>query len=211
MNIKAVLFDVDGTLLDTNEYIYQAFEHSLDLHYEPMSREILQKVMGKPLEECYRILTEQEDVTELANAHHVFQVENPHLSMPFPNTLKILKQLKKDNYSIAAVTTRARNTAEDTLDESGILPFLDYFVAIDDVANPKPHAEPVMKAVNYFGIDPAEAMMVGDSDVDVMAGKNAGVLTVGVSYGFHGESIVEADPDFVIDDISEIVEILKKE
>ena len=84
MNLKAVLFDVDGTLLDTHEYIYQAFEHSLNKHHKLLTRKEIKKIMGKPLEECYKILTELDDVTELADSHREFQTVNYHLSKPFP-------------------------------------------------------------------------------------------------------------------------------
>ncbi|MDP4011278.1 MAG: HAD-IA family hydrolase [Candidatus Roizmanbacteria bacterium] len=206
--MKAILFDVDGTLLDTTEYIYKAFEYSLKKHHKPLKREYIGTIMGKPLEECYRILTSIDDVSKLAQSHNDFQKQNPHLSVLFPNTLKVLRSLKKSNYHIAAVTTRKKNTAIETLQQSGLLPYLDFVVTIDDVVHPKPHPESIQRALDYFGVSPKEAIMVGDSPVDVMAGKNAGTKTIGVTYGFHGDRIVESDPDHVIDDIGEIIDLI---
>ncbi len=199
--IKAVLFDVDGTLLDTSEYIYQSFEYSLQKHYKPLKRDQIGTIMGKPLEECYQILTTKVDVSDLAQSHNDFQKKNPHLSFPFPNTLKVLRTLKDKNYHIAAVTTRRKNTVIETLRLAKILPFLDYIVTVDDVANPKPHPESILKALDFFGVEPEQAIMVGDSPADVLAGKNAGTQTIGVTYGFHGQKIRDENPDFVIDHI----------
>jgi len=206
--INTVLFDVDGTLLDTTEYIYQAFEHSLQKHHKPLTREHIGTIMGKPLEECYQILTTKNDVSHLAQSHNDFQKENPHLSFPFIHTLTVLHTLKEKKYNIAAVTTRRKNTAIDTLKKANILPFLDYVVTIDDVDNPKPHPEPILKALDFLGVLPTEAIMVGDSPADVQAGKNAGTKTIGVTYGFHGEKIRDENPDFVIDDISNLMACL---
>lgn len=209
MKPKAILFDVDGTILDTHEYIYQAFEHSLGMHHKPLTREEIQIIMGKPLEECYRILTELEDISELAESHKLFQANNAFLAKPFPNTIKTLEKIKKNGMLIGAVTTRAKESATESLDVNEVMPYINHFVAFEDVVNPKPDPEGIHQVLNYFGIDPSDAIMVGDSDVDVFAGKNAGVSTVGVTYGFHGENIVEADPDFVIDDIQEVLAVIE--
>jgi pyrophosphatase PpaX len=85
---------------------------------------------------------------------------------------------------------------------------MDYVVAFEDVVNVKPHPEPVYKALKFLGVGPENTVMAGDSDADILAGKNAGTSTVGVTYGFHGMRIVESGPDFLIDSINEIVPIV---
>jgi len=206
--ITTVLFDVDGTLLDTTEYIYQAFEHSLQKHHQPLTRDHIGSIMGKPLDESYQILTQNESVEHYAQAHHEYQNEHPHLSFAFPNATNTLQKLKDRKYHIAAVTTRRRNTVLETLEIARILPFLEHIVAYDDVENPKPHPEPILKALDFLGVSPQNAIMVGDSPVDILAGKNAGTKTVGVTYGFHGPQIAELGPDYVIDDIGDILAYL---
>lgn len=211
MKPKAILFDIDGTILNTHEYIYQAFQHSLSKHDKSLAREELQFIMGKPLEECYRILTSLENVTDLMQTHKQFQLDNPHLAVPFDNTISTLETIHGHGIQIAAVTNRARKSVLETLERSALMPYFDQVVAVEDVVNPKPEPEGIQKILTYFEVDPAHAMMVGDSDVDVIAGKNAGVKTVGVTYGFHREKIKEVEPDFVIEDIKEIISILDKQ
>ncbi len=208
MKLKAIFFDVDGTLLDTNEYIYQAFEHALQKHHSPQSRDVLQKVMGKPLDLCYQILTEHDDVEDLMEAHRQFQLENSQLSKPFPHTLSTLESIHASGFQIAAITTRARHSAQQTLEAADIFHYFNFFVGFEDVENPKPHPEPLIKALSYFAIDPKEAIMVGDSDVDVMAGKSAGTRTVGVTYGFNKDHIHLTSPDYLIHDIKDLLEII---
>ena len=207
--IKAVPLDVDGTLLDTHEYIYQAFEFALNKHHNKISRFQLQQVMGKPLEECYKILTKLDDISHLAKAHYDFQKQNPSLSVPFSNAVDVLMKLRHENYHIAAITTRAKNTAYETLEQSDMLKYLDFVVTIDDVVHPKPHPEPLQKALKYLGVPPHKAVMVGDSPADIEAGKNAGTKTIGVTYGFHGEKIRSSMPDMVVDNIKEVLQYLK--
>ena len=207
---KAILFDVDGTLLNTHEYIYQSFEYALAKLHKSLPRETIKTIMGKPLIECYQILTGLSDVSHLTVAHSEYQKKNAALVSPFPNTISTLESLKEKGLLIAAITTRARVSVEDTLEYTEIMHYLNYVVTIEDVVKPKPSPEGIHKALTYFEMKPEEAIMVGDSDVDVFAGKNAGVKTIGVTYGFNGEKMAETNPDNVIDDIKEVINLLHK-
>ncbi len=209
MKIKAILFDVDGTLIDTSEYIYQAYEHSLGRHnHDLLSREEMSLLMGKSLEDTYREITGLDVVNPFMEAHREYQFENAGLAAAFPNSLQTLEALRTKGISIGAVTTRARDTAIETLEEAELFPLIDFFVGFEDVTTPKPDPEGIKKALDFFNVHPDDAIMIGDSPVDVAAGKNAKTHTIGVTYGFHGERIVETEPDYVVDDISEILEIV---
>lgn len=210
--VKAVLFDVDGTLLDTKEFVFQAFEHTFKAHGLPKkSREEISRVIGKPLEECYQELGPSLNPDNLCETHRLFQEENLQLSSPFPNARKTLISLKKGGFKIAAVTNRSRRTSKKTLKIADLFNYIDVVVSAEDVKNHKPNPEPLLKALAYLEMDPKEAVLVGDTRVDIAAGRNAGLRgTIGVTYSFSGRKIIENNPDFVVDDIAQVAPIIEQ-
>ena len=207
--IDAALFDVDGTLLNTAEFVYQAFVYTFQTHgLTWRSTAEIAAVMGKSLEECYRPFSASEEISELCETHRSFQAENLHLSVPFPNTQDTLKRLKGAGVKIAAVTTRSKRTSIKTLELAGITGYFDAIISGEDAEHPKPHPEPLFKALQQLEVRPEKAVMIGDTEADILAGKNAEVKTIGVSYGFHGFHIAGSKPDFIIDDIADIIPII---
>jgi len=207
--IDAALFDVDGTLLNTAEFVYQAFVYTFQAHgLTWRSIDEIAAVMGKPLEECYRPFSASKDISELCETHRSFQAENLHLSVPFPNTQETLKRLKDAGVKIAAVTTRSKRTSIITLEMGGIMGYFDVIISGEDVEQPKPHPEPLFKALQQLEVRPEKAVMIGDTEADILAGKKAKVMTIGVSYGFHGSHIAGSKPDFIVGDIADIIPIL---
>jgi pyrophosphatase PpaX len=208
-NIKAVLFDIDGTLLDTTEYIYQAFENTFRFYRLPVpSREELSSQIGKSLQQCYEHFITNISFDDLRETHRSFQADNLHLSKPYANTIRTLEELKRRGFNIAAVTARGGSMLFKTLELAGIDKFFDVIVTADDVKKMKPDPEAFLKALEILGIDKKNAVIVGDTDSDILAGKSANIYTIGVTYGFHGERINDSNPDFVVNDISEITSII---
>lgn len=205
----AVLFDVDGTLLDTAEYIFQAYKYTIRFHLSRnVIREDVARVVGLPLRECYQLLTDLEKVDQLMQCHHEFQCRNLHLATAYPNTLLTLKTLAKNGIDIAAVTNRYSDQLVETLKIGGVDKFFKVIVTPTDVKKPKPDPEPVLKALEILKIKPESAIFIGDSPADIKAGKAAGVTTIAALYGFHGEKLLESKPNFVVKDIKEIIPII---
>lgn len=207
--IKAVLFDIDGTLLDTTEFIYQAFEHTIKKFGLPStSRETLSKLIGKPLDDCYAAIISSNETTHLVEEHRLYQEKNLHLSVAFADTLATLQYLKEHQIKIVAISTRSKRTSIATLELAKLLSLFDLVISKEDVTKQKPNPEGIIKALKFLTLKPQNALMVGDTDVDVNAGKNAGVQTIGAIYGFHKEKVTESNPDYVIHSIKEILPIL---
>jgi pyrophosphatase PpaX len=208
-HITTLLFDVDGTLLDTEELIFQSLENTLRKQNQTVSkREAMRPLIGKPLSEVYQILTGKTDVDIFCQTHHQFQIQNLHLSKPFPNTYDTLKKLKEKSYKIAAVTTRKRKTTSLTLENANIASFIDFAVFADDVTHHKPHPEPFLKALSALNAIPDETVMIGDSEADILGGKGLDITTVGAAYGIQKEKVALSKPDFLIKDIAELLQIL---
>lgn len=207
---KAVLFDVDGTLIDSWDFIFGAVKHALQKHGHDISEEVLVSAMGgRPLLDYYKFLLPKADWEEIAKSHSDYQQDKFDLGKPFPGVAKILKKLKSQGLLIAAISNRTRISLKTTLDRAEFSRFFDIVVSADDVKNPKPHPEHVQAALAFLKVEPDHSFMVGDTDHDILAGKNAGVKTIGVTYGFFGKSIKDHNPDFVVDDLEEILTILK--
>jgi pyrophosphatase PpaX len=206
---KAILFDLDGTLLDTFDFIFSAFEHSLSLHSAPIPpRPEIAIKMGGPLEDCYRELAPGFDHASLTEHHRRFQQANLELVALFPHSLETLQYLQSQGYKIGAVTTRSIRTSLSSLDATGIRSFFDIVLSVEDVTNPKPDPEPILKAAEALGILPSESVMVGDTTADILCGKNAGSYTIAALYGFGGDSLLDLKPDAAIRDIKELQQLL---
>jgi len=204
--IKAIIFDVDGTLLDTKEFIFQSFEHVLqtfDLSH--LSRRDIDMVMGLPLEECYKALAPNVNVALLRKAHNAFQEDNIQLVELFANTVQTLAALRGKGFKMAVVSTR-KQTVLRSLDHAGIAHLLDCIITGDDVKNFKPHPEGIHQALKKLKIPATQAIMVGDTEVDIQAGKNAGTYTAAALYGFGSRESLEINqPDHLLSDISDLL------
>jgi pyrophosphatase PpaX len=207
--IRAILFDIDGTLLDTFDFIYGAFDYALHLHgIEPLPRDRISELMGGPLEEVYATMAPGFDTASLAEAHRVFQSEHLALASLFPHTLEVLEELKRRGLKLAAITTRSLRTSVRSLEMTGIAKYFDIIISAEDVSLHKPHPEPLLKALDGIGVKPEDAVMVGDTHADIMAGKNAGTRTVAALYGFGGKRLLDLKPDYAIDELGELLTIV---
>ncbi|MBI3256052.1 MAG: HAD-IA family hydrolase [Candidatus Andersenbacteria bacterium] len=207
--IKAIQFDIDGTLLDTKNFIYQSFLHTFEVYgLTHLTAKDLGPVMGKPLEECLAILAPEIDTTEMAQAYRDWQATQMSLIIPFTNTLFTLQELRKRGIKLAAVSTRKRTT-NDSLKQTGVFELLDTVVTGDDVKEFKPDPEGLFVALERLEVEPAHAMMVGDTGVDVEAGRNANMATAGATYGFFTREKMEAlKPNYLLHDVSDILELV---
>ncbi len=208
--VTTLLFDIDGTVLNTDEFIVQATEHALKtVGYSVPDRSVINKTIGIPFPEYYVILSGSNDqVDALIEAHRNFQYANYHLVKLFPNSLATLRTLKEQGYKMAAVTSRSNKTSIQTLVDAGIFDLFDKIISFEDVNARKPDPAPLLKALEHFQELPENAVMIGDSDLDVQAGKNAGTKTIRAVYGFHSENLHNPEPDFIIKDIGELLEML---
>jgi pyrophosphatase PpaX len=207
--IRAVLFDIDGTLLDTFDFIYGAYEYTFDIHgIPPHSHDEISHRMGGPLPEVYAAMAPGCDALALTETHRQFQEQNLHLAKLFPDTLNVLETLTQRGFKLAAITTRSIRTSVLSLEQNGIAGYFDVVISEEDVLRHKPDPEPIFKALRILNIEPADAIMVGDTSADIMAGKNAGTKTVAALYGFGGERLRKLEPDYAIVELKELLTLV---
>ncbi len=207
--IKAILFDIDGTLLDTSEFILQAFEHSLKQGgITGVTRTHIAQEMGPPLFEMYQLLAPGKNPEEFVRAHRDFQSKKLHLSTPFSEAQEVLQKIHEKGVKIAAVTSRSNENSVKTLELADIKEYFEIIISFEDVKKHKPDPEGILMALQYMNIRPVDAIMVGDTHVDIEAGKNAGTTTVGITHGIRGDEVKTSSPDYVITSLPELLTIL---
>ncbi|MEV5028942.1 pyrophosphatase PpaX [Paenibacillus sp. LPE1-1-1.1] len=205
--IKTMLFDLDGTILDTNELIIRSFIESLQgVAPEGFGREHIIPSMGEPLTDQMKRFSGLEDVTDLVAAYREVNLRlHDNYVKSFDYVNEVIARLHEQGIQIGIVTTKMRLTTERGLKYVGLFDYVDAIVTIDDVVNPKPHAEPVSKAIGLLGADPATTMMVGDSVVDIESAIAAGAIAVGVAWSLKGEQrLMEAGAHHVIHDMRDL-------
>jgi len=210
MKTAAVLFDLDGTILDTNELIIRSFLHALSGVMPPeFGREHIIPHMGNPLKDQMRHFTGRDNVDDLVEAYREYNLrEHDALVTAFPHVPEVLERLKAAGIKIGVVTTKFRMTAMRGMKLTGIDGFMDAVVAFDDVTHPKPHPEPVLKALEQLAAPPERALMVGDSPADMKSALAAGAVPVGVAWSLKGERVLlDAGARHIIRDMRDLYEL----
>ncbi len=206
-----VLFDLDGTLIDTNELIIQSFFHALADVRSDLTREEIIPQMGKTLNEQLRILSGRTDVDNLLKAYREYNVAHHNQMVRlFPNVHECLQQLREQGVKLGVVTTKMRASTERSLRFFHLLELFDCIVTVEDVEHPKPHPEPVLQALQLLGADANQSVMVGDSAFDLLAAQAAGVKALGVAWSLKGaDHLQQFQPVTIIDDMLQIPALLR--
>ncbi|EOU1755500.1 pyrophosphatase PpaX [Clostridium perfringens] len=210
--IKAVLFDLDGTLINTNDLILKSFKHTFKtmLDLEPTEEEITMNY-GRPLQEIFKSYDENR-IEEMINCYRKINLElHDDECKEFADVDLMLQTLKNKGIKIGVVTSKKSDMAERGAKLMGIFKYFDTFITPEVTIKHKPEGEPVLKACENLGVSPSEALVVGDSPYDILAGKNAGAKTCGVKYtALPIEKLQESKPDFYVDKPLEILELVEK-
>jgi phosphoglycolate phosphatase len=128
----------------------------------------------------------------------------------YPGVREGLDYLKAKGYKLGCVTNKAAQFTLPLLKDLGIHDDFEIIISGDTLPKKKPDPMPLLHGAKYFGIDPAEAMMIGDSKSDVKAARAAGFQIICMSYGYnHGEDIRNYDPDAVVDSMAEVKDLLE--
>ena len=212
MPLKLIMFDLDGTLVDTVQDITDSLNYALkpsgtksltigdtmEMVGEGISR-LIEKALPAEKRHLKNTVVKRflgyysEHLTEKSRGY-------PHVE----ETLKNLTDFKK-----AVISNKREDLSKRLIEELGLAVYFDLIIGSDTAGERKPSAIPVLYIISKLGVSPEESIIVGDSNFDVEAGKKAGVKTVAVTYGYrHRELLTGAD--YIIDDIRELVPLLRK-
>ncbi|GBF34834.1 HAD-superfamily hydrolase [Desulfocucumis palustris] len=210
MALKTLLFDLDGTLMDSIPLITITFRRVFDYYGIPWEKGEVLSTIGLPLREvAERYLPGR--AGEFMEKYTLFQKEKQmdYIKL-FPGALEALETVKASGYSTGVVTSKRRMPALTGLEATGLNKYMDVVVTVDDVSKPKPNPEPVLRALELLNKKPENAVYVGDSWYDIKAGKGAGVITMGVTWGMASrERLMGEGPEYIVDSFVELMNTLK--
>lgn len=210
--IKGILFDLDNTLIESVESIWRCADHVLKAEGLPgIDRETALKAMSLKLD----LFTTAEPNLSASQKERLFEEyircypDFTQHARIMPGAREVLEEAKSRKLRLALVTTENRESASGLLKTFGLLDFFEAIVGFEDTKHHKPSAQPILKAVSLIKLRPCEVLVVGDTELDVIAGKGAGATTVVVLTGVTPiERIRQEGPDFIIRGLWELPRIM---
>jgi pyrophosphatase PpaX len=210
--IQTVLFDLDGTLIDSIRLILDSYHHTLATHgIPPRTDEDWLRGVGTPL--YVQFAEWRDDFGKLEAMVATYREYNlaRHDSMVtvYPGVLAAVGSIRAAGCRTGLVTSKNRQGALRGLTLVRLEAMMDVLVCADEVTNPKPHPEPVEKAVALLGADPGTTVYVGDSIHDMVSGRAAGVRTAAALWGPFGREHLElATPDYWLETPADLLTLL---
>jgi pyrophosphatase PpaX len=212
--LTTVLFDLDGTLIDSIRLIIDSYHHTLEVHGIPprTDQEWLDGI-GTPLRVQFAEWAHDEERMEALIAtyrdYNIFHHDSRVTA--YPGVVEMVRAVRAAGCRTGLVTSKNRVGAYRGLRRIGLEEAMDVVIGADDVVNPKPHREPVDRALTLLGADPAGAVYVGDSVHDMHAGRNAGVRTAAVLWGPFGRAaLAPAGPDYWLERPEELITLIAR-
>ena len=211
-DIGTVLFDLDGTLIDSIELILASYRHTMLAHgYGEVSDEEWMRGVGTPLRvQLARWARSPEEMDALVATYRDYNLSNhDRMITIYPGVRELVSGIRGRGIRTGVVTSKNREGTTRGLALVGLEADIEVLVCADDVTNPKPHPEPVERAVAALSADPATTIFVGDSIHDLNSGRAAGVLTGAVLWGPFGRAeLAPAEPDFWLETPSQLQTLL---
>jgi pyrophosphatase PpaX len=212
MPIRAVLFDLDGTLINSIDHIVDCWQHTVRTGLgREISREEVLPTIGRALQACFEEIAPGRS-EELYGIYTTYERDRHDTAVHLiEDTRETLDALLEWKYRLGVVTSKILHVAMSGLRLFDLEPYFEVIITQADTERHKPHPDPLLVACERLGVSPAEAVYVGDAWTDIEAGKAAGVRTIGVTWGASGAAIREAHPDFILASMEELPGLLEME
>lgn len=209
-NIKLVLFDKDGVLIDSFKNDMLAYNSMLvKFGKKPLGKkEYIKSCWGPSVDECVKNSfgkISKKKKEEVEDYYHKKRIDLIRYAKIYPNVKGVLKRLKAGGYRTGVITGTFTETAKKMLEKVGLAKYFDIVLG-GDAAKPKPSPDPILKACKVIGIKPSETAYIGDNIEDVKAGKAAGCLTIAITNS-HTKNYLKS-ADVVIKNIKEVLDLM---
>lgn len=214
MKIKGILFDLDGTLINTTPLILESFRHTfVELGLPVPSRQELVAGFGLPLRTAVRAYMPDELVEQFCTAYSAYhRSQHDRLIQPFNGVRETLAEIAGRGIKMAVVTSKKRPMALRGLACYGLDQYIQTVVTCQDCEEHKPMPGPSLLALKQLGLDGSDCIGVGDSPFDLQSAKGAGCLTAAVRYtSFDWNFILnEGKPDYVLNTMKDLVKLIDR-
>ena len=213
LHIKALLFDLDGTIIDTYELILAsmryALENVLGQHYP--DAQLMEKVGQPLLTQMYDYTDSDETVDELLRVYrHHNKIYEGELAKSFPGTKEALEAMKRAGFPMGIVTSKMHGPALRGLQQFELDEYFNFIIGSDDCERHKPHPEPVLYGAKLMNVDPRSCVYVGDSPFDIQSGNAAGTYTIAALWGmFSLETLENEQPNALCENIANLPTIIQ--
>lgn len=210
MKFDCMLFDLDGTLINTNDLVIKSFQHAFKVHLgrECTPQEVIPH-FGEPLSEILTSLAPGQEELLLKTYREFNQGEHDRLTREFPGIGSTLETLQAKGVKLGVVTSKLKPMALRGLRLFDLERFFPVIVGGDDTERHKPEGEPVLKALEIMGHSKEGVLYVGDSTVDIQCAKNAGVTSAAVMWSsFRREDLLAFEPDIVLESAEDLLAYL---
>lgn len=208
--INTILFDYDGTLMDTNEVVLQSWQHTFRTirGYEE-DPEVIRQTFGEPLVMTLAKLFPETPVEKSLDIYRTFQREVfTDFVEVFSGMFELLEELKHQGYKLGLVTSRTKDTTWAGLEHYGMDKYFDAVITAGDTDKHKPDPAPILITLDRMGSLPEEAIMVGDTMFDLLCAQNAGVKSVIVDWSVTMTTDEKKQADYVIKSAEDLLNIL---
>lgn len=213
-NKPVLLFDFDGTVMDTQQVIFATYKDMFN-RYKPeidVTEEMLYSFLGPTLQESFGKYFDESEVDGLVEEYRSLNRElHAEYVKPMPHIVEVLENLKAQGYQIGIVSSKFKAQIMFALDITNMTDLFEIVYGIDDYEKSKPDPEGIIKAMVDQGYDRSQVIYFGDSNTDIEAGRRAGAFTIGYLYDEkRNQELVDSKPNLIIDDWSELPEILER-
>ncbi|MGQ9799052.1 MAG: HAD family hydrolase [Ignavibacterium sp.] len=207
--IKHICFDLDGTLVHSAKTIYKTTTNTLDelgIYYSLPEEKFNQRI-GQHFKDIFKyfgiVVPDFEHFISVYKSNYFDFIDDSEL---YEGTRETLEKLKSLEMKITLLTTKAQDQAEKIISHFNLENYFDIIMGRRDGIPHKPSPEPLIIICNELNISTAETLMVGDTELDILCGKNAGAKTCAASYGYRSSDLLNShNPDYIIDSISEVI------
>ncbi|MEN2986157.1 MAG: HAD-IA family hydrolase [Thermodesulfovibrionaceae bacterium] len=213
MSVELIIFDLDGTLVDSCKDIANALNYCLQRRgYKGLPLNVVKTMIGEGVRrliekviEYKKLQISTEEMIECFVSYYKAHITD--FTKPYPKvkeTLKVFKNIKK-----AIISNKLTELTIETVKNLSLIHYFDFIGGSDSFQERKPSALPIIEVMKKLNSKPENTIIVGDSELDIKAGKSAKIKTVAVTYGY-GDRNSLSEADFKIDRFEDLIEIVKK-